>query len=329
MTFYGCKFLKKIPDLSSISNLKELIVQYCKRLVEVHGSVGSLKNLSRLDFDGCSKLQILPRSLKLRSLCELNLGSCSSLRDFPEIECKMEYLRKLSLYSTAVEELPLSIRNLVRLETLDLLHCKNLMRLPIASIPLKYLRFFCMGGHDSVDLPNDSTTMEDEISNSRNGSTALQVPNLRISCSHSESNFFQLCSLFAMFNSSANLDSLSLSKLEIVSLPKSIKESVTLTNLTLACCRKLEEIPELPPNIRQVDVRGCKSLKIFPEVSKILEFNGSHIKSLGRIELSGCYKMHENIWNDKVQNPLLLWKGDYGYDATLFSENQLSYFHDF
>ncbi|XP_042962760.1 uncharacterized protein LOC122297038 [Carya illinoinensis] len=39
--------------------------------------------------------------------------------------------------------------------------------------------------------------------------------------------------------------------------------------------------------------------------------------------------MHENIWNDKVQNPLLLWKGLYGYDATLFSENQLSYFHDF
>ncbi|KAG2668249.1 hypothetical protein I3760_15G151600 [Carya illinoinensis] len=192
MTFYGCKFLKRIPDFSSISNLKELIVQYCKRLVEVHDSVGSLKNLSRLDFDGCSKLQILPRSLKLRSLCELNLGSCSSLRDFPEIECKMECLRKLSLYSTAVEELPLSIRNLVGLETLDLLDCKNLMRLPIASIPLKYLRCFCMGGHDSVYLPNDSTTMEDEISNSRNGSTALQVPNLQLSCSHSESNFFPL-----------------------------------------------------------------------------------------------------------------------------------------
>ncbi|XP_042962695.1 disease resistance protein Roq1-like [Carya illinoinensis] len=272
MTFYGCKLLKKILDLSSISNLKELIVQYCKRLVEVHDSVGSLKNLSRLDFDGCSKLQILPRSLKLRSLCELNLGTCSSLRDFPKIECKMKCLRKLSLYSTAVEKLPLSIRNLVGLETLDLLDCKNLMRLRIASIPLKYLCCFCMGGHDSVNLPNDSTTMEDEISNSRNGSTVLHVLNLQISCSHSESNFFPLCSLFAMFNSSNTLDSLSLSGLEIVSLPKSIKESVTLTNLTLARCCKLEEIPELPPNIRQ---------------------------------------------------------GLYGYDATLFSKNQLSYFHEF
>ncbi|KAG6676478.1 hypothetical protein I3842_15G153200 [Carya illinoinensis] len=291
MTFYGCKFLKNIPDLSSISNLKQLIVQYCKRLVEVHDSVRSLKNLSRLDFDGCSKLQILPRSLKLRSLFELNLGSCSSLSDFPEIDRRTPF-----------------IKNLVGLETLNLLDCKNLMLLPIASIPLKYLHFFCMGGHDSVDLPNDSTTMEDEISNSRNGSTALQVPNIQISCSQSESNFFPLCSLFAMFNSSATLDLLSLLGLEIVSLPKSIKESVTLTNLTLACCCKLEEIPELPPNIRQVDARGCKSLKIFPEVSKILEFNRSHIKSLGRIELSGCYKMHENIWNDKVQNALLLWK---------------------
>ncbi|XP_035546688.1 uncharacterized protein LOC109020695 [Juglans regia] len=42
--------------------------------------------------------------------------------------------------------------------------------------------------------------------------------------------------------------------------------------------------------------------------------------------------MHVNIWNDKVQNPLL-WKGVYEYDATLFPENQipewLSYVHEF
>ncbi|XP_040995816.1 uncharacterized protein LOC121241997 isoform X2 [Juglans microcarpa x Juglans regia] len=42
--------------------------------------------------------------------------------------------------------------------------------------------------------------------------------------------------------------------------------------------------------------------------------------------------MHLNIWNDKVQNPLL-WKGVYEYDATLFPENQipkwLSYVHEF
>ncbi|XP_042960763.1 disease resistance protein RPP2B-like isoform X1 [Carya illinoinensis] len=343
MTFYGCKFFKKIPDFSSISNLKELIVQYCKRLVEVHDSVGSLKNLSKLDFEGCSKLQILPRSLKLRSLCELNLGSCSSLRDFPEIECKMECLRTLSLYSTAVEELPSSIRNLVGLEELTLWYCKNLMRLPIALIQLQHLRELSIGGctklvkkmrdeGQSLDLHNDSTTIEDEISNSSNGSTALQVPNLQISCSHSESNFFTLNSFFTMFNSSATLHKLNLCGLEIVSLPTNIKEFVTLTYLDLRGCLKLKEIAELPPNISHVSVSGCKSLERFSEVSKILEFNGSHIRSLCFIELTSCDKMHVNIWNDEVQNPLL-WKGLYDYDATLFPKNHIpdwfNYVHEF
>ncbi|XP_035539758.1 disease resistance protein TAO1-like [Juglans regia] len=151
MTFSYCKFLKKIPDLSSISNLKELSVQNCTRLVEVHDSVGSLENLSMLEFYGCSKLQILPRSLKLRSLRGVNLSCCSSLRYLPEIECKMESLIALDLRRTAIEEvLPLSIGNLVGLLYLQLLGCKNLMRFPIACILLQHLRELEIGGCSNV-----------------------------------------------------------------------------------------------------------------------------------------------------------------------------------
>ncbi|KAG6627712.1 hypothetical protein CIPAW_15G148300 [Carya illinoinensis] len=330
MTFYDCKFLKKIPDLSSISNLKELTVQDCIKLVEVHDSVGSLENLSKLDFCGCSKLQILPRSLNLRSLRWLLLADCSSLRYLPEIECKMECLTRLTLDGTAIEELPLSIKNLVGLEELYLWDCKNLIRLPIACIQLQHLWRLDIGGNcpnivekkrdDGLSLlAIESAKMEEEISlreerlhelapptNSSNGSTALQLLNLQ-SCFQLETNFFPISSLFTMFNYSTSLLCLNLSNTEIVSLPMSIKGFIKLIDLDLRFCRKLEEIPKLPPNIRQVDVTGCESLEIFPEVSKILEFNGSHIRSLGRIDLDNCYKMHENIWNDKVQNPLL-WK---------------------
>ncbi|KAG7945349.1 hypothetical protein I3843_15G147400 [Carya illinoinensis] len=343
MAFTFCSYLTEISDLSRTPNLKELTVKYCNCVVEVHDSVGSLDYLSKLDFEGCTKLQILPRSLKLRSLRQLDLGDCSSLCDLPEIECKIESLRELNLSGIAVEELPLSIRNLVGLEQLFPCHCKNLRRLLIALIHLQHLLCLSFFGctnivkkmwddGQSLDLSNDSTTMEDEISHLRNGSNALQVSNLQLSCSHSESNLFPLYSFFTMFNSSTSLDVLDLLETDIVSLPTSIKGFVTLTDLHLENCHKLEEIAELPPNIRSVHVNGCKSLERFLEVSKILEFNGSHITSLKEIDMDDCNKMHENIWNDKMQNPLL-WKGLYDYDATLFPKNQIpnwfKYVHEF
>ncbi|KAG6676419.1 hypothetical protein I3842_15G150500 [Carya illinoinensis] len=370
MKFENCEFLEKIPDLSSLLNLKELAVQFCTRLVEVHDSVGSLENLSTLDFFHCSKLRILPRSLNLRSLCYLGLQDCTSIRYLPEIDCKMESLIQLNLRDTAIEELPLSIGNLIRLESLYLRGCKNLMHLPIACIRLQHLRWLEIGGNfpnlvkkmrdDGLgNFPNlvksmrddglslmafESTKMEAEMSlreerlhelasptTSSNGSTGLQLLNLQ-NCFQSETNFFPISSLFTMLNSSSSLRHLHLSYPHIVCLLTSIKDIMSLESLSLCYYCKLEEIPELPPNIREIDVRGCETLEIFREVLKILELNGSHIRSLRRIHLNSCYKMHENIWNDKVQNPLL-WKGLYEYDATLFPENQspkwLTFFHNF
>ncbi|KAG2668205.1 hypothetical protein I3760_15G149200 [Carya illinoinensis] len=355
MKFENCEFLEKIPDLSSLSNLKELAVQFCTRLVEVHDTVGALENLSMLDFFHCSKLRILPRSLNLRSLCYLGLQDCPSIRFLPEIECKIESLIELNLRDTAIEELPLSIGNLVGLESLYLRGCKNLMRLPIACFRLQHLRWLEIGGNcpnlvqkmmdDGLSLMAiESTKMEEEISlreerihefasptNSSNVSIGLQLLNLQ-NCFLSETNFFPISSLFTMFNSSASLCHLYLSSTYIVCLLTSIKDIMSPESLSLSYCCKLEEIPELLPNITEVDVRGCKSVEIFREVLKILQRNGSHIRSLRRTDLDHCYKTLENIWNDRVQNPLL-WKGVYEYDATLFPESQipewLSYFHKF
>ncbi|XP_042963895.1 uncharacterized protein LOC122297766 isoform X2 [Carya illinoinensis] len=123
----------------------------------------------------------------------------------------------------------------------------------------------------------------------------------------SKSKFFPISSFFTVFNFSLTLIQLDLSGSEIVSLPTSIKGFIALIELYLRDCKKLEEILELPPNIKLVYAYECQSLERFPEVSRILEFNGSHIRSLQYIELDGCDKMHEKIWNYKVPNPLL-WK---------------------
>ncbi|KAG7944396.1 hypothetical protein I3843_15G099300 [Carya illinoinensis] len=328
MDFSDCKFLTKVPDLSSIPNLKELIARWCRSLVEVHNSVGSLAYLCRLNFHGCTNLENFPTSLKLRSLQFLQLCFCSSLRSFPKIECEMKFLTRLDLSFTTVEELPLSIGNLARLDSLLLDGCKNLKRLPINFIlrlpHLTGLGIFAGCTNLVKKMGYDgSTTMEDEISsneeqlqelapptNSSNESSALQVLNHQ-NCFQSESNFFPISSLFTMFDSSTTLTYLDLSGSEFVSLPTIIKGFVALVRLCLMHCEKLEEILELPPNIVLVEVLGCKSLERFPEVSRIMEFNGSHIRSLKRIDLDGCDKMHEKIWIYKVPNPLLWKAGHY------------------
>ncbi|KAG6675464.1 hypothetical protein I3842_15G103600 [Carya illinoinensis] len=334
MYFNDCNFLTKVPDVSNIPNLKKLIAMNCTNLVEVHDSVGSLGNLFLLNFGGCSNLRILPRSLKLRSLDTLELYGCSSLRSFPEIGCEMNSLTRLNLLGTAVEELPLSIDNLTKLDDLCLGKCKNLKRLPI-NIILRLQRVRDFGiffGCTNLVKKMGSTTMEDEISsneeqlqelapptNSSNGSSALQVLNHQ-NCFQSESNFFPISSFFTMFNSSDTLTDLDLSGSEFVSLPTSFKGFVALKELNLENCKKLEEILELPPNIGLVIVRGCKSLERFSEVSRIMEFNGSHTKSLYYIVLDGCDKMHEKIRNYKVPNPLQ-WKGH--YYAAVLPENEI------
>ncbi|XP_040995837.1 disease resistance-like protein DSC1 [Juglans microcarpa x Juglans regia] len=336
MHFYDCNVLITIPDFSSVPNLKDLRCHRCTSLVEVHDSVGSLENLSYLSFFDCSNLRIFPRSLKLRSLLFLDLRYCSSLRCFPEILCEMESLKYLDLDRSAVEELPLSIRNLTGLKYLYLGNCKNLKRLPIGIIPLlQHLRELQISGcanllKKMVDDPQsilaiESPTMEDEITLSEEQLQKIleesQVLNW-MNCLQSESDFFPISSFFTEFfsNFKAILPYLNLSGSQIVSLPTGIKGFVPLDKLDLRYCKKLEEILELPPNIKSVFASGCESLERFPELSRILEFNGSHNRSLYYLSLDGCDKLHERIWNYKVPNALL-WKGH--YNATVLPENEI------
>ncbi|XP_040995820.1 disease resistance protein RPS4B-like [Juglans microcarpa x Juglans regia] len=232
----------------------------------------------------------------------------------------MKYLRSLDLLRTAVEELPISIRNLTGLELLFINGCKSLVRLPINSIPLlQNLRKLGLGGPMVEDeiLSREEKLLE--LLRPTNSSTALQVLNLP-NCPQLESSFFPKSSFFTVFNSLATLNKLILSESEMVSLPTCIKGFVALRELYLRDCEKLEEILELPPNIRSVDATGCMSLQRFSKVSRILKFNGSHIRSLRMIQLGGCEKMHEKIWNYKEPNPLLCKRH---YKATALSENEI------
>ncbi|KAG7945381.1 hypothetical protein I3843_15G148900 [Carya illinoinensis] len=162
MEFCECKFLTKIPDLSSCSNLKELHISKCKNLVKVHDSVGFLDKLVRLSLNDCSSLKSFPRCLKLRSLEDFVLWHCKKLRNFPEIECKMERLSCIILVGTAIKELPSSIGCLTpALNALCLRSCTKLMHLPSSIHHLQNLKESRLGDCINVEI--------EELASSING----------------------------------------------------------------------------------------------------------------------------------------------------------------
>ncbi|BBN69490.1 Putative disease resistance TIR-NBS-LRR class protein [Prunus dulcis] len=136
MNLRGCQFLEKIPDLSGIPNIKYLFLSDCTSLVELDDSVGFLDKLVDLDLEGCKKIPDLSGIPNIKYLflsdctslvslddsvgfldkLTLDLKGCASLESFPEIEVKMESLRRLDMEGSGIRELPPSIKHLTGLK---------------------------------------------------------------------------------------------------------------------------------------------------------------------------------------------------------------------
>ncbi|KAL5122857.1 TMV resistance protein N [Glycine soja] len=82
--------------------------------------------------DICGSLRVF-HPIKLASLEELHLSFCDILECFPEILRKMENLTFLYIYGTPIKELPSSIQNLTRLQTIKLRFPLNIEELIVES----------------------------------------------------------------------------------------------------------------------------------------------------------------------------------------------------
>ena len=148
--------LIEIPNLSGVPNLKQLILQGYTRLSNIHASLGNLKQLIRLDLNGCKCLESLPHKINLESLEVFILSGCSSLMKFPEVVGNMSCLSELYLNETTINGLPLSVERLTGLIKLNLRDCKNLSSLPNACCSSMFRKVLTLSGGSKFDeLPEN------------------------------------------------------------------------------------------------------------------------------------------------------------------------------
>nr|KYP65908.1 TMV resistance protein N [Cajanus cajan] len=249
MKLSRCELLKKIPDMSGAPNLKELYLDHCSNLVEVHDSIGFLEKLEYLNLDDCTSLRILPCGMNLTSLKNMYLRNCTSLTSFPEILGKMENIRSLYLCGSGISGLPFSIGNLVGLKFLGLNECKWLLELPSSIFMLPRLR----------TLHADYCERLAQVQNGEGQGQVTMSSSVNYvdfhHCYHLTDQF--LCTVIPWLH---NVTDLSLSYSNITILPSSISVCLSLKTLNLNGCKELREIRGLPPNIKNLSAINCTSL---------------------------------------------------------------------
>lgn len=241
MKLRHCRNLTTTIDFTKIPNLKELDLEGCTSLVEVHMSVGILKWLTVLNLKNCRNFLHFPRIIELDSLQTLNLSGCSKLDNLPEELYKVQTLLELHVDGTALYELPSSAMSLTNLRELSLGRCAGIPFSLWSSTlwPLSFLRI----------------TMRP---------TALVVPSL--SCLHmlktvdvSHCNISGPC-----LNDIVQLpllEDLNLSGTDIATLPTNLGQLSHLKRLGLVGCKYLQALPKLPSSIELVDAINCVSLQ--------------------------------------------------------------------
>ncbi|KAG5406873.1 hypothetical protein IGI04_012992 [Brassica rapa subsp. trilocularis] len=145
----GCSSLRELPSsIGNMTNLEELYLGGCSSLVELPSSIGNMTNLRKLSLNLCSNLTALPININMKSLDELVLTDCSSLKLFPEISTNISVLK---LAGTAIEEVPPSIMSWPRLRELVIKGCSKLVSLPQLPDSLEFLDADNCGSLEKLD----------------------------------------------------------------------------------------------------------------------------------------------------------------------------------
>ncbi|KAG5549705.1 hypothetical protein RHGRI_014865 [Rhododendron griersonianum] len=183
----GCKNLKKLPsEIGHLTSLEKLILSGCSKLDQLPAELGHMKSITVLHADGISQdigeegsWTSLVWSLVLKpgkspktlpslpgSLVELSLSNCYlSSDDLAKCLGSLSVLKDLDLSENPISSLPVSIKGLAFLQSLNLRYCTRLRSLPELPMTLQKLNVFhCRSLKTITNLPNLLRSLDLNIS---------------------------------------------------------------------------------------------------------------------------------------------------------------------
>ncbi|CAK8560322.1 unnamed protein product [Lathyrus sativus] len=236
--------LIECPNVSGSPNLKQVILTGCTSLPEVDSSIFLLQKLESLLMFNCTSLKTLSSNTCSPALLDFDAMYCNNLQEFSVAFASVDGLN-LSLPKFGANELPSS-----------LLHLKNIgwFTSPISDslvdLPENFANniWLIRGSDDEHDV---SITLRKVLSSPAFLSVKILIIEHVSILSEIPDNISLLSSL----------EHLSLTGIEIRSLPESIKYLPRLEYLEIIDCDMLESIPSLSQFIPYFFVWECGSLK--------------------------------------------------------------------
>ena len=217
-----CIKLEHFPPLQ-LPCLKKFKIKNCYSLITIHNSIGHLNKLEILNASGCIKLEHFP-PLQLPCLKKFKIDNSTSLKNFPELLCKMTNIKDIQMHNTSVEELPSSFQNFSELQRLTI------------------------SGGGKLRFPKYNDKM--------NSIVFSNVEHLNLAGNNLSDECLPI--LLKWFVNVKFLDLSYNNNFKI--LPECLGECHRLKHLYLKCCKALEEIRGIPPNLERLLAGECYSL---------------------------------------------------------------------
>lgn len=256
-------FLTKMPDFSKLLSLEELIMEDCRELKEVDGSIGLLERLILMNLKDSKKLGSIPDSIcRLASLRILDISGCSKMKRLPDDLGNLESLTELLADGAPITHLPLSITNLKNLIRLHLFGYKKSQPSSISNLIWSWI--------SKIKAPKPENN---QLMTPFSGFGLLTQLQLK-GCNLSDNGMIE------GIGSLQSLKSLSLLKSNFHNLPSSVRSLVNRKLLMVAACPELEYVPDLPPSVSWAFFAYCPTLA---EISCTRRLNPD-----ATLSLNGC-----------------------------------------